>query len=137
MLSPSAANLQPWEFLVIESEPLLSRVKEAYSRDWLQDAPQILVVSGFENQAWQRRFDGYRSIETDLAIAMTHLLLAATDEGVATCWISAFDPQTLAHALELKEDQRVYGITPLGYAAASVGRSPKTRKQLEQVVRFL
>ena len=114
-LAPSAVNFQPWRFLVISSEEMLAKVRPCYGRDWFSGAPHILVVVGFPDEAWVREKDGYNSLETDLTIAMDHMILAAEYEGVATCWVGAYDPYLLREALSLKENEIVYSITPLGY----------------------
>jgi nitroreductase len=137
-MAPSACNNQPWEYWVIQSPEMLEKVRACYHRLWFKDAPTILVVVGLHDKAWVRGFDQYNSIETDLAIVMTHLILAAENEGVATCWIEAYDPAILRKALDLNENQVVYGITPLGYPHEGVGkRGNKTRKKLQEVVRYL
>lgn len=134
-LAPSAANRQPWRFLVISSPEMLAKVRPCYSRSWFADAPQILVVTGDRGAAWTRMGDGYNAIETDLTIAMDHLILAATAEGVGTCWIAAFDPQVLRSALALKENETVFAITPLGYPKPDFQRKiTKDRKPLTEVV---
>ncbi len=136
-LAPSAANLQPWKFIIIESEPELKRVRAAYQRGWFHRAPQILAVSGSKEACWKRASDGYSSLETDLAIAMDHLILAAANEGIATCWIAAFDPIVLREALELKEDEEVFAITPLGYPPSAYSTNQqKQRKDFSGVVEF-
>ena len=137
-MAPSACNYQPWEFLVVESPQMLEKVRTCYHRPWFKDAPHILIVLGFKDKAWVRGFDGYNSIETDLAIVMTHLILAAENEGVGTCWIEAYDPAMLSKALELKENQAVFGITPLGYPRKGfVKKGNKTRKTLKETVRYV
>ncbi len=137
-LAPSACNLQPWEFLVVQSPEALAKVRPCYGRPWFHDAPQVLVVVGRRSQAWVRKYDGYNSLETDLTIAMDHLILAAEHEDVATCWIAAFDPAKLRAALELDPDQEVFAITPLGYPPAGFTRKGlKERKPLREVVRYL
>jgi nitroreductase len=137
-MAPSAVNKQPWEFWIIQSPAMLEKVKACYHRPWFKDAPVIVVIVGTKPHAWVRAFDQYNSIETDLAIAMTHLILAAENEGVGTCYIENYDPQVLRNSLGLKDDQVVYGITPLGYPHDGVGkRGNKTRKALEEVVRYL
>jgi nitroreductase len=137
-LAPSACNYQPWEFLVIESPQMLEKVRACYHREWYKDTPQVLVVLGLKDKAWVRSFDGYNSIETDLAIVMTHLILAAENEGVGTCWIEAYDPAILAKALELKENQVVFGITPLGYPRKGfTKKGTKNRKSLAEIVKFI
>lgn len=137
-LAPSAVNFQPWQFWVISSPEMLQKVKACYNRPWFQGAPHILTVVGDLSQAWVRKDDGYNSLETDLAIAMCHLILAAENEGVATCWIEAFQPNLLREALGLKENQRVFAITPLGYPKEGfTKKNNKQRKPLAEIVRFI
>jgi nitroreductase len=137
-MAPSACNNQPWEFWVIQSPDKLEKVKACYPRPWFKDAPTLLVVLGLKDKAWVRQSDGYKSTETDLAIVMTHLILAAENEGVGTCYIEAYDPAILRQALELNENQVVYGITPLGYPHQGyVKRGNKMRKSLGEIVRHL
>ncbi|RXK88431.1 nitroreductase [Chlorobaculum sp. 24CR] len=136
-LAPSAKNLQPWKFLLVSSPGMLAEVRSCYERDWFAEAPHILVVTGDREAAWVRPSDGWNSLETDLGIAMDHLILGAHDEGLATCWISAFDPAKLREALGLDPTGEVFAITPLGYASADAPTRPKSRKPLDEVVRYL
>lgn len=137
-LAPSAANRQPWRFLVISSREMLDRVRPCYLRPWFQEAPHVLIVVGSVNESWVRGSDGYNSIETDLTIAMDHMILAAEYEGVATCWIAAFDPVILKKALAIKDSERIFAITPLGYPKEGfVKKGDKQRKPLNEVARIL
>jgi nitroreductase len=137
-LAPSACNNQPWKFLVISSSEILKKVKGCYKRDWLSNAPHILIIIGLKDKAWIRNYDGYNSLETDIAIAMTHIILAATNEGVGTCWIAAYDPDLMRKALELDENQVIYSITPLGYPQAGYKKSAtKNRMSKEELSEFL
>jgi nitroreductase len=137
-MAPSACNYQPWKFLLISSSELLEKVKASYNRDWFKKAPHILVIIGYRDRAWKRSYDGYNSIETDVAIAMTHIILAAENEGVGTCWIEAYDPVLLRKALNREENQIIFGITPLGYPGVGFKKSMvKKRKSLKDIVEFL
>ena len=137
-LAPTAANRQPGRFLVISSPEMLAKVRAAYAKPWFLDAPHILVVTGRIGDAWSREPDGYNSLETDLTIVMDHMILAATNEGVATCWIAAFHLDVLRSALGLEVDEKVFAMTPLGYPrAGETGTREKNRKPLSEVVRFL
>jgi nitroreductase len=137
-LAPSACNYQPWKFLVISSSVMLEKVKACYNRDWFKDAPHILVVLGIRDQAWNRSYDGYNSIETDVAIAMTHIILAAENEGVGACWIMAYNPSLLKEALNPDVNQLIFGITPLGYSRPGFQKTLiKKRKPLGGIVEFL
>jgi len=137
-IAPSASNKQPWKFLIISSDEMLNKIRPCYHRDWFKEAPHILIVVGYKNNSWIRRTDDYNSIETDLTIAMDHMILAAEAEGVGTCWIAAFDNTILRKSLQLTENEIVYSITPLGYQNKGFQKkSTKIRKSLEEVVEFL
>jgi nitroreductase len=114
-IAPSAANRQPWHFIVVTSPEMLAKVRACCNRPWFQDAPHILIAVGHKDEAWIRSSDGYCAIETDLTITMDHMILAATYEGVGTCWIAAFENESLRKALALKEHEVVFAMTPLGY----------------------
>jgi nitroreductase len=136
-IAPSAANKQPWRFLLVSSREVLSQVRRCYAKPWFQEAPHILVVIGRPAEAWSRQ-DAWNSIETDIAIAMDHMILAAENEGVGTCWVAAYDPAVLRSALSLGPDDRVYAITPLGYPKPGfVKKGQKQRKNLQDVVRYM
>ena len=137
-LAPSAANRQPWKFILVSSDEKLKEIKACYQREWFQNAPHILIVVGDKTKSWVRPYDGYNSIETDLAIAMDHMVLAAENEGVGACWIIAFDYDCLAKALNLTENEVVYCITPLGYPSSGYQKKGnKIRKQLNKVVEII
>ena len=59
-----------------------TQVRRCYQKPWFQDAPHVLIVAGRTSDAWARQ-DAWNSIETDLTIAMDHMILAAENEGVA------------------------------------------------------
>ena len=137
-IAPSAKNFQPWKFLVIQSPEMLAKVRLCYHGEWFRNAPVILVITGYKDKAWVRSYDGYNSIETDLTIALTHIILAAENEGLATCFVEAYDPLILRSTLDLEENQVVFGITPLGYPHDGFRkRGNKVRKSLDEVVKYL
>jgi nitroreductase len=137
-LAPSAVNYQPWRFLVVSSEEMLAKIRPCYPRPWFHDTPHVLVVVGMVDEAWVREKDGYNSLETDLTIALDHMILAAEYEGVATCWVGAYDSELLREVLSLKENEVVYSITPLGYPKEGFEkRRKKKRKEISEIVEFL
>lgn len=137
-IAPSAANRQPWTFVLISSGEKLKEVRTCYQYDWFQNAPHVLVVVGDKTKAWVRPYDGYNTIETDMAIALDHMILAAENEGVSTCWIVAYDYATLAKAIGLKKHETIFCITPLGYPLADYQKqNNKNRKSLEEIIRII
>lgn len=137
-LAPSAANRQPWTFIVVSSKEKLEKVRPCYQKSWFQQAPHILIIIGDKTKSWIRSYDEYNSIETDLAIAMDHIILAAEYENVGTCWIAAYNYKILADAICLKENEVIFSITPLGYANKDYKKQDKkARKPLEDIVKII
>ena len=137
-IAPSAANKQPWQFLVVKNEEMRQKLCACYDRDWLKNAPVILVIVGNRDEAYVRGSDGHNSLEVDLTIALDHIILAAANEGVGTCWIIAYDYEKLKGVLHLAEHQYVSCITPLGYPPEEYEtRKMPPRKEFDQIVKII
>lgn len=137
-LAPSASNKQPWTFLLVSSKEKLEEVRPCYTKPWFQQAPHILIIVGDKSSSWIRAHDGYNSIETDLAIAMDHIILAAEYENVGTCWIEDYDCKILSDAVSLKENEVIFSITPLGYQNSGYQKNNnKKRKPLEEILKII
>ncbi len=132
-VAPSAANKQPWHFIVVRDEQRRRELSTAYVKEWFWQAPVIIVVCVEPLKAWSR-MDGKNYAWVDGAIAMDHMTLCATDLGLGTCWIGAFDPTKVKHVLGLPEGVEPVAMTPLGRPTSQP--RPKTRKPLEEVVRY-
>ena len=130
-IAPTAANLQPFHLIVVAEPETRARMKAVYARDWFHTAPIILVGCVEAEMAWQRG-DGFNSAEMDLAIVMDHIILAATEEGLGTCWICAFDEAKAKDILGIPAEVRVLAMTPLGYPDAQP--RPFARKPLADLV---
>ena len=130
-IAPSACNIQPWHFMVIKDNKKKEKLKGAYRQDWFWTAPVIIVGCVDVNKAWIRG-DGVSYAEVDLAIAMDHLILAATNEGLGTCWIGAFNEIKVKDILNIPDYIKVVAMTPLGFAAEEVKASP--RKSINDIV---
>ena len=132
-LAPSAANRQPWHFIVVREPEQKEALREAYDRQWFMSAPVVIVVCVELDSAWQRS-DGVNYAMVDGAIAMDHITLCAADLGLGTCWIGAFDPETLRRTLALPGHIEPMAMTPLGYPDAEP--RPKDRKPAESVIHW-
>ena len=131
-LAPTAANRQPFQLIVIHTAGREAELKRIYNRDWFVQAPLVICACGTPAQGWVRR-DGKNYNDVDVAIAMDHLILAAANLGLGTCWIAAFDPTAAREVLHLPDDVEPIAFTPLGYPADQPG--PKKRKALSKLVR--
>ena len=132
-LAPTAVNRQPFQFIVVHTEGRKQELRRIYDRAWFVQAPLIICACGVPAQNWVRR-DGKNYNDVDTAIAMDHLVLAATDLGLGTCWIAAFDPAAAREVLGLPDGVEPIAFTPLGYPADQPG--PKERKALSELVRY-
>lgn len=131
-LAPSAVNFQPCHFIVITDKDIKSKVAEAYSRQWFQSAPVIIVACGDHSQSWKRK-DGKDHCDIDVAIAVDHMTLAATDLGLGTCWVCAFDAKKCHDILDLPEHLEVIALLPMGYPIEE-SEPEKKRKSIEDIV---
>ncbi len=134
VLAPTAANMQPFRFLVIKTEGRQKELKKIYGRDWFVQAPLIVCACAVKDESWVRR-DGKNYAEVDATIAFTHLILAAHDLGLGTCWIAAFDPAAARDVLKLPGELEPVAFTPLGYPADEW--KPKKRRSASELVQFL
>jgi nitroreductase len=132
-LAPTAANRQPFVLIVLRTADRQTELKRVYNRDWFLSAPLVIAACGAPDRAWVRR-DGKNYVDVDVAIALDHLILAATDLGLGTCWIANFDPTAAREVLCLPDTVEPVAFTPLGYPADVL--RPKQRKPLADLVRY-
>lgn len=130
-LAPSAANRQPLRLIVVRMAERREEMARVYDREWFLQAPSLLVVCGVPEEAWVRG-DGVNYVHIDAAIAMDHMILAATEEGLGTCWIGAFDVRAAREVFNLPAAVEPIVMTPLGYADDRP--KPKLRKPMEALV---
>jgi len=132
-LAPTAANRQPFRLIVIRTAGREDELKRIYNRDWFVQAPLIICACGIPAEGWARS-DGKNYTDVDVAIVMDHLILAATDLGLGTCWIAAFNPAAARQVLGLPDGVEPVVFTPLGYPADQP--KAKKRKALSDLVRY-
>ena len=102
-LAPTAANRQPFSLIVVKNEQVKHKLKDAYSQEWFYTAPVIICACASSENAWKRN-DGKGYVDVDVAIAMDHLILAASAEGLGTCWIAAFKPEVVKEVLNIPDN---------------------------------
>ena len=131
--APSANNRQPLQLIVIHTEGREAELRRICDRPWFVQAPLIICACGIPAQSWTR-MDGKPYTDVDAAIVMDHVILAATDAGLGTCWIAAFDPVAAREVLGLPIGVEPILFALLGYAADQP--SSKERKPLSDFVRY-
>jgi len=134
-IAPSAANFQPCHFLIVTEPELLNSVKRTYPRAWLATAPAIIVAMGDHNKGWHRKSDGKDFTDIDVAIAVDHLMLAAVEKGLGTCWICNFETEKCCEILCLPENMEPIALIPIGYQIDGT-KSDKKREPLDKLVHW-
>ena len=133
VLAPTAANRQAFRLIVVSTSGREDELKSIYSKDWFTQAPCVICVCSLPAESWTRK-DGKNYSDVDAAIVMDHLILAAADEGLGTCWVGAFDAEAAREVLNLPDDAEPVAFTPLGYPADEPGA--KKRKALDELVKY-
>ncbi|RLF39226.1 MAG: nitroreductase [Thermoplasmata archaeon] len=124
--APSWMNKQCWHFIVItDREKILEVAKTDIINRWIKQAPVIIVGCADPHLSGSREGIDYYIVDT--AIAMEHLILAATDVGLGTCWIGAFNENKIKELLEIPPRIRIVALTPVGYPKEET-LSAKSRK---------
>ena len=129
--APSAVNKQPWRFHVISGEDAKEKLRQCYNREWFTTAPLYVIASILHDEEWVRS-DGKHHGDIDIAIAVEHLCLAATEQGLATCWVCNFDADLCRQQFSLAANEEPAVLIPLGYAADAP--KEKTRKTAEEII---
>lgn len=133
-LTPSAKNNQPCHLVMVSDRAVRERLLPAYTRDWLIEAPVIIVACSYPNLAWSR-MDRVTGWKVDTAIAVQNMILVAHELSLGTCWVAAFDEAKIKDALGIPNEVRVSVIVPLGYPAEHKGPVTK-RKPLGEIVHY-
>ena len=131
-LAPTACNLQPFKLIVVKTHGREDELRKIYKADWFAHAPVLICGCTIPSQAWVRQYDNKNHADIDLAIAMDHLILAATNLGLGTCWIAAFDPDAARRVLNIPDNLTPAIFTPLGYPADAPRE--KLRKTLKELI---
>ena len=156
--APSACNIQPCHFILVEDAKIRQDVATAAKKqDWMAQAPVIVVACGHIKEASALLHEeGGPFVSTgqvivdemgakpgqytsaapwDLAIALEHLALAAVEEGLGTCWIGGLDEGELKRVLAIPEGVSAPLLMAVGYPA-SAWPPPRPRKPLAEIVRY-
>lgn len=135
-LAPSAGNIQPWHFVVVQDAQARARIARGcrYGK-FLAESPVVIVACG-DRKASSRWY------ANETCIALENLVITATGLGLGTCWIGRFDEGDLAAMLELPAELKIIALLSLGFprekidAGARLLHLVRPRKKLEQIVSF-
>ncbi len=130
-IAPSAVNFQPWHFIVVQKKENLNKLHNIYNREWIKQAPVIIVACSDHSASWKRGSDGKDSADIDIAISVDHLTLMAASLGLGTCWVCNFDVKQCSELFRLPPHIEPAVLIPLGYPDT---RMPvKKRKLISEI----
>lgn len=135
-ICPTAANKQPNRFIVVNSHEAIVKLEKGTS---IHHAPLAIIVCANVDEAWVRPFDQSNMSEIDSSIATDHMMMAATDLGLGTCWITYFDPAIISYEFHIELPYQPINILAIGYADNQYqgnNRTRTTRKSLEDIVSY-
>ena len=136
-IAPTAANRQPQSFLVINSEEGFERLKTI---GFNTSAPLVIIICGDHENVWVREIDNKSMLDVDISIATDHMMLAAEDAGLSSCWLGWFDQKVIKDAFKIPDNIEPVSILIIGYAKESEKKSPnrhgEDRKPLSEFVHY-
>jgi len=129
-LAPSTHNSQEYKFIVVQEKGKRKELAKAANQRFIAEAP--IIIAGVSLNPQRIMNNDVPAYAMDLAIAIDHMTLAAVEERLETCWITAFSQDQVKRILDVPEEHKVAVLLPLGIAYDDPG--VKSRKKLKQLV---
>ena len=144
-LAPSAVNMQPWKFIVVDDKDTRDKlVKTAFRgifsfNQWAANVPAFVVVvidkHGLLSNVMGAVRDTLRSL-LDIGIATEHLVLQADELGLGTCWMGGLDEKGVKRVLNIPGNKKVAAIIALGYPDTAEVKRQQERRTLGEMSAF-
>ncbi|MBP2635669.1 MAG: bluB 2 [Firmicutes bacterium] len=138
-MAPSAGNLQPWYFFVVQNTAVKDKLAAAaFEQEQINDAPTVIVILADpvrSNEKYGERGAQLYCLQ-DTAAAAQNILLAADGLGIAGCWVGAFDERKVQEAVEAPPRLRAIAMICLGYGSEQ-SKQYKERLRLNDVTKFI
>ena len=115
--APTGCNNQPQRILVLNSDDSMAKLKKCTKCHF--DAPTAMIVCYNEDESWKRPYDGALSAPVDGAIVATHMMLAAHNIGVGSCWVMHFNPSLVKEEFNIPDNIKPLAILVMGYPVES------------------
>jgi len=129
-IAPSAANRQEWKFLVVKNPDTRKELVVAcHGQKYVAEAPILIAACSTESEKIMPC--GQYAYTVDLSIALSFMILQATELELGTCWLGAYDENMVKNVLDIPEDIRIVGMITLGYPDEKPDARP--RKTTEEI----
>lgn len=133
-IAPSASNKQPWHFIVVKDPEKRKALSDGKWAKFLTESPIVIVGCGNKDESPEWHV-------IDVTIAMQQMVIAATAEGLGTCWIGSFYEDRVRKALKVPEELRIVAMLAIGYTrekldlTAKLARS-RNRKKMNEILSY-
>jgi nitroreductase len=130
--APSAKNLQDWRFVVVtDRERKKALAAAANNQSFLEQAGAIVVACTVSDHVMRC---GQAIGPIDVAIALEHMCLQATELGLATCWIGSFYPDKVRPIVGIPDDVTIIELLAIGHPAN--GPKEHRREAMDRIVSY-
>ena len=132
--APTGCNYQPFRVLVLNSDESMEKLKVCTRCHF--NAPAAMIVLSNSGEGWKRPYDGALSAPVDANIVATHLMLAAYNEGIGSCWVMHFRPDELRKEFNIPVSLEPACILVMGKEAedSEVNKLHYESRPLEELV---
>ncbi|MFC2169795.1 nitroreductase family protein [Acidobacteriota bacterium] len=143
-LAPSAHNVQPWRYLIIDDPELAANFsREAFSgiysiSKFASNAPVLILLLARLDILANKLGKQVQNIQfylLDMGIAGEHIVLQAEELGLGTCWIGWFNTRKARKILKIPRKYKIVSILSMGYYKKKPSRERK-RKELDEIAWF-
>lgn len=143
-LAPSADNVQPWRFIVLDEPEFKADfcrhvIGGIFKRTkFIEKAPVIIVLVAKLSIIVHKIAKAATKTNLhliDIGIAGEHLVLRAGEQGLGTCWINWFNPKKAQRYLDIPKKYRVISLIAMGYPAQLATRD-KPDLPIEEILLF-
>ena len=111
--APTGCNYQPQRILVLNTDESIANLKNCTKCHF--NAPTAMLICHNKEESWTRKYDGALSSPIDAAIVATHMMLAAQNEGIGTCWVMHFDPAAMREVFNIPQNVEPTALLVMGY----------------------
>jgi len=135
-LAPTGKNAQTQRILVLNTDESINNLKDCTICHF--DAPTAMLICYNKDESWVRKYDGAMSASVDAAIVTTHMMLAAHNIGVGSCWVMHFDPEAMKKTYAIPQNYEPLALLVMGYPSpdATPHNFHSTFRPMEETVAY-
>jgi nitroreductase len=126
--APSAANKQPWHFIVLTDPEIKNELSKGVFNRFLKDAP-VTIVGCANNDLIASKWS-----MVSTTIALQNMVVAAWAMGVGSCWIGDFTEEKVKKLLNIPKSWNVVALVTFGFPAEN--RQPIKKKPITEIVSY-